>query len=192
MDILIRKERAEDVAAIEKVVRSAFGQDEEVRLVARLRATEDRFLSLVAEADGTLAGHIGFARAWVRSNGRRVATAWLVPLSVVPDRQNRGIGTALVRAGLDACRDRGFAYALVVGDPAYYGRFGFSRAAAEGIVSRWRDALLAATLIEGADPLQGSVVEPAAFDAIAQCREGPAAANPVERAFDTAEKKALE
>ncbi|GBE44338.1 hypothetical protein BMS3Bbin10_02429 [bacterium BMS3Bbin10] len=164
--IEIREQRAGDQEDADGVIRAAFGQEDEVALVAALKKNSELLLSLIAEADGRIAGHIGFARGWVQSEGGRTAFAWLVPLSVTPDHQKRGIGTALVNAGLERCREKGFAHAIVVGDPAYYGRFGFTGEGAEDLVSRWSGALLAAPLSQTPARLRGRVIEPAAFEGL--------------------------
>lgn len=161
--MIVRGERAGDEDAIAAVIRSAFGQEDEVRLVARLRQGKELIVSLVAEIEDEVIGHIGFASSGVETGEATSPLAWLVPLSVSPDRQRHGAGSALVRAGLDACRNDGYGHAVVVGDPNYYARFGFSREAAAGLKSRWSDALLALALSTEPIPLQGRVVEPEAF-----------------------------
>ena len=164
--IEIREQRAGDREDTNSVIRAAFGQEDEVALVAALAEHNELRLSLVAEVDGRIAGHIGFAQSWVQTEDGRITLAWLVPLSVTPDYQKRGIGTALVKSGLERCGAQGFGHAIVVGDPAYYGRFGFTREGAEGLVSRWGEVLQLVSLSQGAARLHGSIIEPAAFEGL--------------------------
>src|SRR5262249_31321273 len=83
-------------------------------------------VSLVAEDQSGILGHILFSRLEVRDAGRPLTGfVALAPLAVLPERQGRGIGSRLVRGGLEACRQRGERVVVVLGDPAYYGRFGF-------------------------------------------------------------------
>lgn len=120
---MIRHARASDHPAIAAVVEAAFGQADEARLVGRLRSAEDRLFELVADADGQVVGHIMFSRLY--ADRSELITA-LAPLAVRPDRQGTGLGSALVRAGLDAARELAAGGVIVLGPPAYYPRFGFS------------------------------------------------------------------
>jgi putative acetyltransferase len=132
---MIRHARPGDHAAIESVLTAAFGRADEAALVARLRAEEDALFELVAEADGAVAGHILFSRLWADRAGLYGA---LAPLSVRPERQRQGLGGKLVRAGLESAREVGCHGVLVLGDPAYYGRFGFSAQAAREVEAPYR------------------------------------------------------
>lgn len=132
---MIRQIRAGDHAAVDEVLRSAFGRAEEAELVARLRDAEDVLFELVAVEDGGVVGHILMSRLWADSPGLYAA---LAPLSVLPNRQRAGVGAALVTASLDAARDVGCHGVLVLGDPAYYGRFGFSAEHARTVESPYR------------------------------------------------------
>ncbi|WP_129793757.1 GNAT family N-acetyltransferase [Sphingosinicella sp. CPCC 101087] len=116
----IRPERPGDEAAIASVIERAFGRPDEARLVERLRADGDSVVSLVAEAEGELAGHVLLSRmsAPFRALG-------LGPVSVAPERQRSGVGAALIGDALALARSGGWDAAFVLGDPAYYGRFGF-------------------------------------------------------------------
>lgn len=128
--MIIRPELRHDETAISTLIERAFGQPDEARLVERLRADGDLVLSLVAETEGDIAGHILFSRmdAPFRALG-------LAPLSVAPGRQRGGIGAALVREGLERARAAGWDAVFVLGDPAYYRRFGFSAELAGGFTS---------------------------------------------------------
>lgn len=132
----IRLERPEDVSQIRLVNELAFGQPAEARLVDKLRQACTSALSLVA-ADDAVVGHILFTPVRVECAERRVLGMGLAPLAVLPDRQRQGIGSQLVRRGLDILRERGCPFVVVVGHPEYYPRFGFVRASKHGLSSQW-------------------------------------------------------
>lgn len=128
---VIRPARAEDAGAIDAVIRAAFagsehGHQGEAELVRMLEADGDALVSLVAEAGGAVAGHLLFSRMDVEADGAALSAAGLAPVSVAPALQGRGIGAALIRAGLDALRAQGVAISFVLGNEAYYPRFGYS------------------------------------------------------------------
>ncbi len=126
----IRTERPEDVAAIREVVTACFPSDAEARLVEALRLDGALVVSLVAVEHDVVVGHVAFSPVTAESGARGVG---LAPLAVVASHRRRGIGEALCRAGLDACARAGFGWAVVLGDPRYYGRFGFRPAAPLGL-----------------------------------------------------------
>jgi putative acetyltransferase len=121
--VAIRYAKPADHAAISDVVIAAFGRPDEARLVEQLRADEDVLFELVADEDGELCGHILFSRLWA---DRFDLYGALAPLAVHPDRHRQGLGSKLVRSGLECAREFGCFGVLVLGDPAYYGRFGFA------------------------------------------------------------------
>jgi putative acetyltransferase len=121
----IRNERPEDAPAVRTVASAAFGRRQEADLVDALRRQGDLAVSLVAEVDGGIHGHVALSR--LQSPPHAVA---LGPVSVIPPMQQRGIGSALVRAALDRARETGAAIVFVLGAADYYGRFGFTVAAA--------------------------------------------------------------
>lgn len=142
--MIVRPERVGDVEAIRAVTGAAFataahsappvepgGPPGEATLVDWLRADDGWIpeLSLVAEADGEVVGHVVCTRGHV---GRAPALG-LGPVSVLPEHQRSGVGSALVAAVLAAADDRGEALVVLLGDPAYYGRFGFRPASSLGI-----------------------------------------------------------
>lgn len=125
----IRTETLGDDDAIDRVTTLAFeaashSDHTEARIVRDLRAAGDLTLSLVAEADGELVGHIAFSPVAV--DGRHDGWYGLGPLSVRPDRQGHGIGSALVEHGLAVLRARGARGCALLGSPDFYARFGFA------------------------------------------------------------------
>ena len=126
----IRDENSHDWTAVYQVVTSAFGQSAEAKLVGELRDAGDSVISLVAEEDGQVVGHVLLSRM----DAPFPALA-LAPVSVTPRRQRSGIGSALIKSAVDRARSEGWAAIFVLGDPNYYARFGFDRAAAAGFTS---------------------------------------------------------
>ncbi|MBE1492723.1 GNAT family N-acetyltransferase [Plantactinospora soyae] len=127
----LRIEQARDYDAVGAVHRTAFGADHGgtvVKLVNGLRREDPTTLSLVSdEADGVV-GHVMFSRALLDAPRQLVAVQSLSPLAVAPQWQRRGIGSALVRAGLKQLDERGVPLVFLEGDPRYYARLGFSAA----------------------------------------------------------------
>ena len=161
---MIRHARASDHAAIAAVLTAAFGRADEAALVARLRADEDTLFELVAEEDGAVAGHILFSRLWA---DRFELYGALAPLAVHPDRHRQGLGGKLVRAGLESAREFGCHGVLVLGDPGYYGRFGFSADGAREVNAPYRGLPAFQALALEDDAFTGalSVAYPDAFAA---------------------------
>lgn len=126
-----RPEAPQDVDAVRAVTVAAFPTREEADLVDALRRDPDAWIaSMVAEdGDGRVVGHALLTRCHV---GDEPALA-LAPCSVLPDHQRRGVGTAVIRAALEAARDRGETLVVVLGHPDYYPRLGFTRASDFGV-----------------------------------------------------------
>ena len=135
--IVIRRETAEDVAAVRVVNERAFGQPAEADLVDALRRGCAGALSFVA-TDEDVVGHILFTPILVDGAAPSLVGMGLAPMSVLPEYQRRGVGSALVRHGLDALRDRACPFVVVVGHPEYYPRFGFEPASKHGFLSQWQ------------------------------------------------------
>ena len=128
MSVTIRAETSGDAQAIEAVTTSAFlraphTSHTEQHIVSGLRRAGKLAVSLVADADGIVIGHVAISPVSI-SDG---ASGWfgLGPVSVLPPHQGRGIGSQLVREALRLLHDRGASGCVVLGEPAYYGRFGF-------------------------------------------------------------------
>ncbi|HEX9092507.1 MAG TPA: N-acetyltransferase [Coriobacteriia bacterium] len=132
----IRPEGPADVAAVRRVELSAFETPAEADIVDALRGRSEPFLSLVAEVGGRIVGHILFTRMTLEPSREGLALG-LAPLAVDREHQRAGVGSALARAGLDACREMGARLVFVLGDPDYYARFGFVPAAGLGFACRW-------------------------------------------------------
>jgi putative acetyltransferase len=128
--VFVRQETDRDLDSIREVNIVAFedhpySQQTEHLIVEALRAADALELSLVSESEGEVVGHIAFSAAAIGGS----STGWFLlgPVAVRPARQGEGIGRALVEAGLDALRSRGACGCVLVGDPAFYGRFGFEQ-----------------------------------------------------------------
>lgn len=163
--IRIRRETADDLRAIRSVNEAAFGTPEEADIVDALRAEGRTLVSLVAEADGRVVGHVLFSRMWIRTAGGSIDAVALAPLAVVPEHQRQGTGSLLIQEGLRALRSRGETIVIVVGHPAYYPRFGFASERAAALASPFpAEAFMALELVPGAlDGVSGRVEYPKAF-----------------------------
>ena len=129
----IRPTTIADLSAIETVHRQAFLSDLEASLVRLLISRRMGVISLAAELKGSVVGHILFSPVACETNEAVAAGLGLAPLAVLPEFQRRGIGSALVRTGLDECQRRAAPWVVVLGDPTYYGRFGFLPASQLGL-----------------------------------------------------------
>jgi putative acetyltransferase len=159
----IRPAELSDRAAIHEVVEQAFGQKLEAELVDRLVAGGDTVLELVAEADGRIVGHVLFSRLAIAGDDEPSFPAVaLAPLAVDPAFQKMGIGAALVSEAHGYLAAAGEKLSIVLGDPAYYGRFGYRRRPAEGYSSDYQCEALQA-LAWGEAPATGRLVYAAAF-----------------------------
>ena len=131
--VTVRDEAPADYTAVSRVVTDAFGRPDEARLVEALRAQAGPCLSLVAERDGAVVGHVLFSPVAVAGADDAPPLGALAPLAVTPSRQGGGIGSALTRAGLARCPEHGWRAVFLLGDPGYYTRFGFQLAAPRGL-----------------------------------------------------------
>lgn len=170
--VQMRSERNGDQEAIRQINDAAFKGDNESRLVATIRKSELFVpeLSLVAETDGELIGHILFSIVHISSGEDEIPTLALAPMAVVPEHQNKGIGSLLVEEGLKRAKDQGFEHAVVLGHPEFYPKFGFVPASTKGIESPFPvpdEVFMALELKEESlDQIKGKIVYPPAFDTV--------------------------
>ncbi|WP_158272164.1 GNAT family N-acetyltransferase [Marinicauda salina] len=122
-DIAIRPARPDDMAGLETLYPAAFPDEDLLGLVRALSAEGPTVVSLVAERDGRVIGHVCVSICGV--GGRPNAAGLLGPLAVAPEAQGQGLGRALVETGLERMADAGVDAVCVLGDPGYYGRYGF-------------------------------------------------------------------
>ena len=161
----IRKEMPADYDDISALLDLAFGGTEESGLVERLRAQDAVIAALVATGKGRVLGHVLFSELPIETGGETLRAGALAPLAVAPERQRQGVAAALVRAGLEACREHGVTAAVVLGDPDYYRRFGFSSEAARNLRAPFSGpAFMALELVPGClDGVTGTVRYAEAF-----------------------------
>jgi putative acetyltransferase len=134
--MLIREEQPGDIPAIHRLNTAAFPTEAEANLVDTLRDQHALTLSLVAEEAGEILGHIAFS-PMTTATPSGLKLIGLAPMAVTPERQNQGIGTALVREGIQRCTQLGIDAIIVLGHPEYYPRFGFRPAAEFSIRSEY-------------------------------------------------------
>ena len=173
MDLTIREATDGDDASIGVVHDAAFGEPSESILVERLRTSSSFVpgLSLVAEVDGAIVGHVMVTTAWVDDGTTRRPVANLSPLGVSPGLQGRGVGSALVRDVLTRTEARGEPLVVLQGSPTYYCRFGFEWSVPLGITMElpdWapREAAQVRRLAAYDPTIRGEVVLPPAFEGL--------------------------
>ncbi len=160
----IRAATPKDREAIRLVEEHAFGQQTEAGLVDALVASGDAVLELVAEEDGHVVGHILFSRLYVDDGSRKYPAVALAPLAVEPSFHGTGIGGALVREAHLRLKEAGETLSIVLGEPAYYGRFGYAHGRAGQFESDYQCEALQA-LAWGDAPASGKLVYASAFGA---------------------------
>jgi predicted N-acetyltransferase YhbS len=164
----IREENANDYNAVYTLNDRSFGQKDESDLIERIRKGNCFIpeLSLVAEKDGKIIGHILFSKIKIRGDVESDSLA-LAPMAVLPEFQKRGIGGKLIREGLRKAKELGFESVIVLGHKGYYPKFGFKKASQWGIVCSFEvpdEAFMAIELIEGAlSGKAGTIVYPEEF-----------------------------
>lgn len=173
MAVVIRKEQTEEYRAVwELNIRAFGGQDSEARLVEAIRGSENYLpeLSFVAVEQRLVIGHLLLSRVTIETEEGEVPTLALAPMAVMPERQNEGIGSRLVREGLEEAKKLGYQHVVVLGHPNFYPRFGFVPASRFGIEPPFRvadEAFLMAELTKGSlKEVKGRMVYPPAFDAV--------------------------
>jgi putative acetyltransferase len=165
--ISMRLEEPQDAAAIRDLLQACFAGYAEADLVEGLRRDGDLVLSLVAEDDGILIGYIAFSRLIVEHEGEVTPAVALAPLAVYPDYQSQGVATRLVREAHACLAAMGEKLSVVLGEPHYYGRFGYSHRRASGFRCVYQSPYLMAISF-GAAPWEGRLVYPPAFNALSE------------------------
>lgn len=150
----IRSEQPADIPSVRKVVEAAFPQPVEARLVDQLRADGDTVLAAVAVEQAGIVGHAVFSKmaAPFRALG-------LGPVAVAPPWQRKGIGSQLVRWGLERVAEAGWQGVFVLGDPWFYRRFGFDAALARDFTSQFAGAHLMVLPLGGPLPAVSGVID---------------------------------
>ena len=162
----IRQVEAADAPQVRRLLEQAFDGTDEADLFDRLERDGDLVLTLVAERDDEIVGCVAFPRlAIVDESGRSAPAIGLAPLAVAAEARKRGIGGALVRAGLARLRDAGEKLVFVLGDPAYYRRFGFEPAD-PAFRSPYSGPHFMQARLRGGGRVSGTVRYPAAFAAL--------------------------
>lgn len=171
--VTIRPEAQGDIGAIRKLNKKAFKGKSESKLVDALRVSPGFIpaLSLVAEKGGKVVGHILFTPIRIKDQDRAAPALALAPMAVLPEYQNQGIGTALIKYGLEEAGRAGHKIVVVVGHPEYYPRFGFIKAGEKGLKLPFEapeDVFMALELAPGAlNEVRGEVEYPREFHEVA-------------------------
>jgi len=135
--IKIRKESQKDIDVIRQINEQAFGQSQEANIIDKLRDNCCDLLSLVVLREDKLVGHILFSPAAIEGNHGIIKGMALGPMAVIPEYQGQGIGSAMVKEGIQILKESGCPFIIVLGHPEYYPRFGFKPASRYEIRSQW-------------------------------------------------------
>jgi putative acetyltransferase len=158
--IEIREEEPRDQAAIRRLNEVAYENGPEAAVVDKLRASCDKYLSFVAIDQDAVVGQILFTPATLDNGG--LVGMGLAPMAVLPSHQRQGIGSMLVRHGLETLRRSGCPFIIVLGHPQYYPRFGFGRASHYKLLSQWEgipdEAFMVVVFNRDALPKAGGIV----------------------------------
>ncbi len=154
MNILIRKEEEKDHKNIYEVNKLAFEQENESKLIEKIRVGSNFIpdLSLVADINNRIVGHILFSKIKIIGNSI-FETLALAPMAVLPEFQKRGIGSNLINRGMEKAMELGFDSIIVLGHKDYYPKFGFKRASKWNIKCCFEvpdEVFMAVELIDGA------------------------------------------
>ncbi len=166
MTLEIRSEEDKDFKTVWSLNRAAFDAEDEANLVDVLRDGNYVDVSLVAEEDSEVVGHILFSRITIVTEAQTVDALSLAPMAILPSHQRQGIGSNLVEAGLEACRVQSRKIIVVLGHPEFYPRFGFSAELAQPLESPFGSsaAWMAMELVPGAlEGVMGKVEYPPPF-----------------------------
>jgi putative acetyltransferase len=169
---VIRPELPTDHRAIGEVHEQAFSRSNEAHLVEAIRASPGFIpeLSLVAERQGAIVGHVMFSTVALENQAGCVSVLALAPLAVRPEWQRQGLGSRLVRAGLERAAALGHLAVILIGHPSYYPRFGFIPARAFGIEPPMplpNEVFMVLPLqADNLDGVCGTLIYPLAFDEV--------------------------
>lgn len=159
--MLIRTEAPADILAIDRLLKSTFETDAEANLVMRLRENGRRTLSLVAcNEEGEVVGYVLFSP--VTLQGEDLNWQGLAPLAVDANYRNQGIAAQLVKEGFSSLAEFGYPACVVLGDPAYYGRFGFIASENQQMHCQWevpQGAFQVVALVEGEFDNRSGLIE---------------------------------
>jgi putative acetyltransferase len=161
--VTIRPEQPSDTLAVRSVHEAAFPTAAEADLVERLRGNGKAAVSLVAADEGRIVGHILFSPVTFEPPLAVVALG-LAPMAVLPGHEKHAVGRRLVQNGLAESHSKGACMVVVLGDPGYYGRFGFERASRHGLRNEFgvEDSFMVFMLDSHAHPPPGTMVKYAA------------------------------
>jgi putative acetyltransferase len=165
--VTMRLEQPADAPQVRDLLEASFPGQGEAILVDRLRSEGKLVLSLVAEDGGVVVGYIAFARIQIEEDEGRFAAVALAPLAVYPDYQSQGVASGLVREAHACLAALGETLSVVLGEPGYYGRFGYSNRRVARFESEYQSPYLMG-LSFGAAPREGRLVYPAAFAALSE------------------------
>jgi putative acetyltransferase len=135
--ITVRKESKNDFEIVKKINDEAFGQPQEGIVVDKLRTLDPNALSLVAEVDGKLVGHIFYSSAEIDHNKKKIVGMGLAPVAVLPEYQRQGIGKKLITESINMLLNKTIPFIIVLGHEEYYPKFGFEIASKYGIKCQW-------------------------------------------------------
>lgn len=148
----IREEQPSDITQIWKVNSEAFETENEANLVNALRNSGCSYISLVAETENNVVGHILFTPVELTGNENELKIIGLAPMAVLSRYRKKGIGSKLVKAGLERCKSLGYDAVVVLGHPGYYPKFGFVPSVEYGIRSEYevpKDVFMILELVTG-------------------------------------------
>ena len=157
----IRCESLKDIQAIRDIHNLAFKNDGEGQLVDDLRASDQVAISIVAEQEGRIIGHVLLSR--IEGPMRTLA---LGPVAVHPDAQSQGVGSSLIREGVRQAQAEGWEAVFVLGAPSYYSRFGFDVDAAKGFICPYSGRHFMVQNLKQAIPEKGQLTYPAPWAAL--------------------------
>lgn len=161
INITIRDEAPQDVEAVYRVNQQAFETEAEAELVDMLRINGKAVISLVADTNGLIVGHVLFSPVTIEPPIANWNALGLAPLAVSPEWQRQGIGKELVKHGIERCRSLGIELLVVLGHPDYYPIFGFHKASDFGITNEYQadEAFMILELVPGTLHRSGGLVK---------------------------------